>query len=224
MKNIVFILASLLFLMSCQSSHEENNQQTMNSTKTENISSEWILNDLLKYKDANALKEKFGEKNVVTDTIWGPEGEFEIGTTLFPGTINEVRIKWHDAEKQANMSSASIYVGYYDKIDKYDFGSQWKTKEGVYLGMPLEELIKLNGKPIKFYGFGWDYSGLVQSFENGSLQDKMRISLIYTSNISEKDYLEIIGDKIISTENINLSKYKFVVASLEVLFRSNSNE
>lgn len=219
MKKIAYFLASILFLISCQSSHEESNQMQSDSTKTENTSSEWILNDLLTYKDINALKEKFGEKNVVTDTLWGEEGMFDIGTKLFPGTANEVEIMWHDVEKQADMRSALIRIHYNDNIQNFDLSTKWRTKEGVYLGMPLEELVKLNGKPIKFYGFGWDYGGDVSSFEDGLLQGKMNISLMHTaddSSLSEKEILHITGEKTLSTENNDLSKYKIKVAIIEV--------
>ena len=41
---------------------------------------------------------------------------------------------------------------------------------GIGVGTSYAELVERNGKPIKVYGFGWDYSGAVD-WNGGNLQN-----------------------------------------------------
>lgn len=40
-------------------------------------------------------------------------------------------------------------------------GKNWKSKEGLRLGTPLDQLERINGGPFQLYGFGWDFGGQV---------------------------------------------------------------
>jgi hypothetical protein len=219
MKNLIYFFAVILSFYSCQPAAEPI-QEPENNPVNETKDGEWLLNDLLNFADMNAVKEKFGEKNAIIDTLWGPEGMFAIGTKLFPGTRNEVEIMWSDTLKYAGMFQVLTYARHDQETYELIFDSQWKTREGVYLGMPLEELVKLNGKPVKFLGFDWDYGGGVVSFENGVLEaSNLSIGLSYDMEpeaINESGFASIIGDTEITTENNDLSEFKIKVVRLGV--------
>jgi len=47
--------------------------------------------------------------------------------------------------------------------------SRWKTAHEISLGTSLTQLEQINGRPFVLSGFGWDYSGTVESWQNGAL-------------------------------------------------------
>ena len=120
---------------------------------------------------------------------------FEEGTLrrpysiLFPDTEDEVLFTWKDA---ARTKLHQMWI-------RKD--GRWKSKTGIEIGTTYEELQKLNNTPIKFYGFGWDYSGAVD-WNDGKLSDtNVRVFLASKNPSPDKFY----GDHIIkaSEEEIN---------------------
>ncbi|MDT0644123.1 hypothetical protein RM553_14900 [Zunongwangia sp. F363] len=69
-------------------------------------------------------------------------------TILYPETSDELVITWKRDDS-----------GVYDI--RFSEDGKWKTASGIKVGTTYDELTNLNGKPVSFYGFGWDYSGAV---------------------------------------------------------------
>lgn len=93
------------------------------------------------------LREHFGTDNVVTGTIYGPEGMEMLGTTIFPDDpARKMEIIWFDEENLAYPSSI-------------DLSPSQTAPGGVHIGMAIDEVEKLNGQPFKLGGFWWDYGG-----------------------------------------------------------------
>ena len=109
----------------------------------------------------NDLKKIFGAANCKDELAYGPEGmdSFTV-TRIFPNTSKEIVVYW--AEKKFHKSIASV--------DTYAKGSPYHTAEGIKVGTTLDKLLKANGKPINFYGTGWDYGGLITSYNNGKFE------------------------------------------------------
>ncbi len=203
-KKIYFLFAALLLLYSCNQTNVYDKNEAQSALGDSNL----VLDDLLKVKNLTDLKQKFGENNVIKDTLWGPEGTFAIGTKLYPGSANEVEIMWEDTLNHSTMTSVLIN----------NENSGWKTKEGVYMSMPLEEFVKINGKPVKFYGFGWDYGGGIISFEKGKLENAhVGIGLNYKAqNLSEEEASKILGEQELISDQMDFSKFKIVVSQINV--------
>ena len=103
-------------------------------------------------------------------------------TVLYPGSKNEILITWKDAPK------TSIFDINYSEYGK------WSSATGIKIGTTYDELTKINGKEVKFYGFGWDYSGAVD-WNGGKLEDSnIRVFLNPEGEIADKFY----GDRIIN--------------------------
>jgi len=65
----------------------------------------------------------------------------------------------------------------------YTQGSPYHTAGGLKIGTTLNELLKMNGKPIAFLGFGWDYGGGVISLNHGMLENSnVRFNLDISEN------------------------------------------
>jgi hypothetical protein len=110
---------------------------------------EEITCDGLFNKDATLadFEAAFGKDNVVTGTLLGPEGMEYVATTVFSGDPDkEFEIRWWDEENLKYFAGLTLAKG--------DTGPG-----GVKVGMPIEDVEKINGQPFTLMGFFWDYGG-----------------------------------------------------------------
>ena len=119
-----------------------------------------ITCDGLFNKDATLadFEAAFGKDNVVTGTVPGPEGIEYVATTVFGGDPQkEMQIRWWDEENVQYFAGVTLAKG--------DSGPG-----GVKVGMPIEEVERINGEPFTLFGFFWDYGGAA-GFDTGKLGD-----------------------------------------------------
>lgn len=220
MMKIIYLFCLAAIVFGCNQNPSETTTSPADTSVTAEANDTLYLNDLLQFTDMKALEKEFGKENVILDTLWGPEGMFAIGTKLFKGTKNEVEIMWEDTISHAQMISVQLYAQHNQQTYEPLYDTDWKTRNGVTLGMSLEDLIKLNEKPIVFLGFDWDYGGGVVSFEKGKLENShLSIGLSYDvdpSTINETDFTSIIGDTEINTDGRDFSKFQIKVVRLGV--------
>ena len=96
------------------------------------------------------------------------------------GTDEEIIVK-------ANPMDEIIAVDIFKPITK------WKLPYGLKVGMSLQELEAINGKPLSFYGFEWDNGGLVFDWNKGNLETKnISCMLGYKGNMLP----EFVGDQV----------------------------
>ncbi|MFH0893765.1 MAG: hypothetical protein V2A54_04955 [Bacteroidota bacterium] len=225
MRNIILITC-LAFLFSCnESSEKKTDNTTSDSTKTPAVFNPGdTLENLLKIKDIAELKEIYGEKNVTEDTIWGGEGMFFVGTYLFGRTPNAVVFNWKDTLKKATPESIVHRALWDTKKEKHILTSRWKSRTGIGLGTTLTKLNEINGKPYKFYGLGWDYGGMLISWEKGKLDGKGVYVTMGAEDVSaamQKDYTNVCGDSERSSSTVSAKKLNPVV--FEVTVNNNKN-
>lgn len=124
----------------------------------------------------------YGAEFITDGTIYIGEGEGSNGFYLFKNSNLELQCALNDKGK-----IFGIYVR--------QPGAPWITPEGVKMGIKMEDLQKLNGKPFLFSGFGWDFGGGVYNYNEGNL-DKyfgtIGITLGEPDNIEGLD--EFMGD------------------------------
>jgi hypothetical protein len=111
-------------------------------------------------KDATLadFEAAFGKENIVTGTVPGPEGFDFTATTVFPGDPErEMQIRWWDEENLKFFAGVTLAKG--------DTGPG-----GVKLGMPIDQVERINGEPFTLWGFFWDYGGGA-GFMSGKLAD-----------------------------------------------------
>lgn len=102
------------------------------------------------------LIETFGKDNVVSGTIYGPEGMEMIGTTVFPDDPDrKMEFVWWDETSLSGLS----YV---------DLAPTQTGPGGVRIGQTVAEVAALNGAPFVIGGFWWDYGGYA-NIETGNL-------------------------------------------------------
>ncbi|MEG3790189.1 hypothetical protein V1318_08665 [Lysobacter sp. CCNWLW3] len=106
------------------------------------------------------LRKRYGAANVRLGKVPGAEGEQLPGVILFPDEPGRrAYLYFQDEHKLQGLSLVRIL----------DRESQWSLDNGLRMGMPLSELVALNGKPISFYGLEWDYGGTVVDYHGGKL-------------------------------------------------------
>lgn len=168
--------------------------------------------DILNSKTSESdLVKIVGRKNVERVERWYNEGtEKVIGSVFFKDSPSYFFIKWKDTVNFKNP----------DWIEIHGDKSVWMLDNGVKIGTTLAELVKINGKPFSFSGFDWDYGGYA-TFEKGNLEsDCYSIRLYYDyKDLFENEWNQIVGDKIISTNNPVLKKIKVYVDEIVFYFK-----
>lgn len=129
---------------------------------------------------------------------------FEEGTVerpysiLYPHSLDKVLVIWKDTSRE---KLHQIYV---------DTKSRWRSKTGIRVGTTYDELVELNGAPIKFYGFGWDYSGAVDWNKGGLANTNIRVFLEPTVAPPRDFYT----DKVINTTEDEIENMKLQVRAI----------
>lgn len=109
------------------------------------------------------LAARFGTENVITAPILGggAEGEYNEGTVLFADSSDSrAEIFWKD--KAAKRKPEWIRV--------QGEQSRWRSPAGVVLGTDLQTIERLNRRPFRLAGFGFDGAGAVLSWAGGRLE------------------------------------------------------
>lgn len=132
--------------------------------------------DLLPYASHEYLKSSFGAGNVRQDVFYYSESETNRCSVLFPDTEREVIFVWQD--EQELRRPAFLLVGGNLKPDNSAGANRqlrhnlWRSKQGVYAGMSLQELQELNNGAIRFYGWHTEQAGMLLPQNSGSINFK----------------------------------------------------
>lgn len=170
MKRIIFLVL-LGTVISCKSTKEGTTRAT-----------DYFQVENLAQLNVEEIKQNFSDAQIREDV-----GMFEEGTIerpyliLYPDSVDEIQITWEDSRRK--------------KIHDIRFTGEgkWHSSQGIKIGTSYEELNKINGRPISFYGFGWDYSGAVM-WNDGALENtKLRVFLAPEKDPDDHHY----GDHIL---------------------------
>lgn len=105
------------------------------------------------------LVARFGAANIVDDQVYVGEGSYEPATILF-GNSPERRAEFIWTTPARRVLRFMRISG-----DK----SQWRTPQGLTVGLDLAQVERLNRRPFQLSGFGWDYGGTTTSWSGGVL-------------------------------------------------------
>jgi hypothetical protein len=177
-----------------------------------------LIDSLLQYNSEAALRTQFGQANVKTDTLWGPEASWEMATFLYKDTPDEVAIVWQNDQPQSSI--AYLRLSSPMVADKpIEYKGRWKSKTGVLPGITLEQLEAINGKPFKFSGFGWDYGGGSAGWEGGKLEKSgISVQLVESPEVyafmEQPELARVLGDQIVLSSEPVLKKMKVQVQAV----------
>jgi hypothetical protein len=143
------------------------------------------------------LQMGYGAQNVRRADIPIGEGETLPGSVIFPDdSTRRLEVLWHD---RANHRYPAYAILRGEK-------SLWQLPHTVTLGTTLHELEEWNGRPFLLAGFGWDYAGVVLSWNGGALDSLLGqdTKLYLTPPSSERPdslYAQAMGDRPFSSSS-----------------------
>lgn len=199
MKKIILI-GVLCVLISCKGKKETTNVTgaQISTTNKSNPKSFFVE------KIANTNSKKSLLKNYTDAKLKEGVGMFEEGTVeraytiLYPNTKNEIHLIWVSPERK------KLHQVYFSN------DGDWRSEKAIAIGTTYEELIARNGKPIKVYGFGWDYSGAVD-WNGGKLEgSKLQVFL----KPSKQPKPKFVGDNIINPSGAELKELNLTVGQI----------
>ncbi len=171
---------------------------------------------LFKCKNMQDLIEVYGKAFVkdkgVAMTIEDQEISGSKHLLLYSNTINEVDI-----------------VFYKEGISQYTFekmNSKWVLPLNIHLGASLQELERINDAPISFYGLGWDYGGMIESWNNGKLSKVNKIKIagsLGDNSASSNDDTRIIGDSVFRSDMAIAKETNLSLVSVVLSLNEQSN-
>ncbi|NJL48795.1 MAG: hypothetical protein HC929_16595 [Leptolyngbyaceae cyanobacterium SM2_5_2] len=153
------------------------------------------------------LADLYGEASLKDEPIPMGEGFTEPGTIVDLDPEHRFAVVWLDAERSRPLLAK-------------DFGSAWKTPEGLGVGVAYAMVQEVLGT-FQLYGFAWDYSGSL-SLE-GSKLDHYYGNLLLRVEPSEASvaahpeaFRAVLGDGLFAGDDPNLalldiSVYEMVV-------------
>jgi hypothetical protein len=135
------------------------------------------------------LVKAFGSSNVVYQDIDGAEGETIKASVLYPNDAKaKLEIIWGDEKaRRRPMIRAKDQSG-------------WASMNGIRIGMALEEIEKMNGKPFKLSGFDWDDGGRVRDWQGGALAKPLPggcivgVEFVHAEDVPEANLSKVTGE------------------------------
>ncbi|WP_194851700.1 hypothetical protein [Nonlabens antarcticus] len=215
MKNFIFLIL-LVLVASCSDVSQDtpiNASQgdvgpldpSLFANETEEEASYWSIENLVESLENDTMDQDYPELSMKDDTMISGEGTVRRVVKIIAGdTPNELVVSY-DGNKPFQLM--------------YGSRGKWRTKHSIYIGSPVEALNKVNGKPIKFGGFGWEYSGLVR-FEGGAIDASSYDMFIAPDkkNVSEDAAFEFLGSDFYRSDAPDVEKLHLYVSSITYKF------
>ena len=157
-----------------------------------------------------SLGQIVGKENLVFTRIDGPEGTKIAATVLFPKTPDRrLELIWADEKARRGLAAVNLSPT-----------SRWIAPNGVRIGMTLDEIETLNGRPFALSGFDWDYGGYVTDWKGGTLDAaipggcKVQVRFTVPEGAPEGPASKVAGDNEFPSSDANMRAVKPVVGSL----------
>jgi hypothetical protein len=143
------------------------------------------------------LVEQLGSEVETGRAISIGEGFCVAGTLVFPGSPDAVEVAWSDSTR-SRPAFARVRSP----------GARWTTPRGVHIGTTLKELEEINGEPVAFSGFGWDYGGTAAWSESAEEADGGNLVLELAPDSASESrvrdhprYSEVIGERTVTSDH-----------------------
>lgn len=216
MKPIITVLLLALITWRCSNDKSEKKKDGLVDVEVPIMDSTLITDSswglIQKNIAFEGLQNIFGSANVKDERICGAECVDSVDVTIiYPGDKKEIIVYWLDTfyhKKIAFLKSNMPDAPYH-------------TASGLKMGSSLADLLKINGQKINFSGFGWDYGGYIQSYNNGSL-DKSPVQ--FRLDLTESDDNELLGDVELNTDMASVKKVMDKIKIWEISFITGNRE
>lgn len=111
------------------------------------------------------LVKAFDRANVVSAELDGAEGSTERGTVLFPkDAARRVEIFWHDTRQRRRPATVRVR-----RNSTWSIAPATPSARALTVGLSLDDVAAINGRPFSLSGFGWDMGGYATDWKGGRL-------------------------------------------------------
>ena len=180
--------------------------------------------DLLQLNAHVFLLEIFGKQNVKTAMFYYSETDSSKCTVLLPNTNREAIFIWKD---ETNLKDIAFILigGHLKSKDKKGSVNQilnnsWRSKQGIYCGMGLREVVIVNKEPIHFYNWGTESAGYLAPKNKGTI-DFDRLGIVF--GCLNCGFVNITGEEIVESTSAFEEKQKVFVITLIILPEKQNN-
>jgi hypothetical protein len=173
--------------------------------------------DLLQFYSHEYLVGVFGEKNVIRDIYYFSDKEVAKCSVLFPKTSRQAVFIWEDnvnLRKPAYLIiGGNMNAGTISNYDGIISENVWNSKDGIYSGMSLNSLIRLNGSSFKFYGKNSESPYMIVPEKTGTINFKTNRVVLGCLNPSGSRLLNnaTIGADEILSDNLGIYVYMMMI-------------
>ena len=173
--------------------------------------------DLLKFYSHEYLVSFFGQKNVIKDVYYFSEKDVVKCTVLFPKTSRQAVFIWEDNVNLCKPAyliiGGNMNAGTITNYDGIISENVWNSKDGIYSGMSLNSLMKLNGSSFKFYGKNSDSPYMIVPEKTGAINFKTNRVVLGCLNPTGSRLLNnaTIGADEILSDNLGLYVYMMMI-------------
>jgi hypothetical protein len=151
--------------------------------------------DLAHFSSHEYLVREFGGRNVVKDIFYYSETESNKCSVLYPNSNRSVIFVWDDEENYRSIDFMIFGSGLMTKKSsdlKHSIEhNMWRSSQGIYSGMSLQELQDLNGADLSFYDWHLDQAGMLAPRNSGQIDFKRVGVVLNCLNCFDRDYKAI---------------------------------
>jgi len=182
--------------------------------------------DLLSFNSHEYLVAVFGRAQVKKDTFYFSEKEFTSCSVLYPNTFAQAIFLWEDVANYRTLSF--VIVGERWDQDQTFLNTQgaaqnkWQSRNGTYIGMSLNELVKLNNHHIELFGWNSDQPGYAALNNQGKLDfRRVAIQLLCLECRDDKYYTKT---NLIKSETLLRSQSRVYINKMILIPEKNINK
>lgn len=175
--------------------------------------------DLLKFTSHEYLAGFFGEKNVKKDFYYFSDKELKKCTVLFGNSSKQAVFVWDDEENLRDLSyilvSNVIPTVNSEKFNEVIGLNKWELENGIYSGMSVKELLKLNQKDFEIYGSRSEKAFMIKQENSGKIDFK-KIAVMMSCNNCNDDRLlknSAVKAQDIADDNLPMYVYHIILYS-----------
>jgi hypothetical protein len=178
-----------------------------------------VAEDFLPLASHEYLAAVFGEGAVKRDQFYFSEHEISPCSVLFPNTSRQLIFIWKDEENQRGI--AFLLIGGQLRTQSLQSSHKqveqniWQTRQGLYAGMSLRELQKLNGGNLTLYGWQTDQPGVLTEKNEGAINIKQTGVVLDCFDCNRDGYYS--DSRILNSEDLLREGRRMYVSTIIVL-------
>jgi len=142
MKQLILVIFISIFVI-CEAQTKSDIKPNMNT-----------LEDFFRFENVEQLTSYFGNKNVFSETVYFAEpssgGKPYLVSEVNFGTTQSILVTWNSNGTEVCQVQVSSHFQDHETGKTRIIPNAWKTKQGLYAGMKLSQIGRINWFPFSF--------------------------------------------------------------------------